>query len=101
MERRSMLRTAMAAVVTGAGVTSAASRRTAAQTTTRQEGGAVPAAGGGGFVRTRDGEQLFVRDCGTGAPVVFVAAWALPGAMWDYQMTALVEQGFRAVAYDR
>jgi non-heme chloroperoxidase len=55
----------------------------------------------GPFVQTKDGEQLFVRDWGTGQPIVLVAAWALPSAMWDYQMTALVEAGFRCVAYDR
>ena len=55
----------------------------------------------GPFIETRDGEQLFYRDWGTGRPIVFAAAWALSSAMWDYQMTALVEQGFRCVAYDR
>ena len=54
-----------------------------------------------GMQRTADGEELFVRDWGAGAPVVLVAAWALPCAMWDYQMAAMVEQGFRCVAYDR
>jgi non-heme chloroperoxidase len=53
------------------------------------------------FVQTPDGEQLFVRDWGTGAPIVFLAAWALPAAMWDYQMSALVDRRFRCVAYDR
>ena len=55
----------------------------------------------GPFVVTRDGQHLFHRDWGTGRPIVFLAAWALPSAMWDYQMTALVEDGFRCVAYDR
>jgi pimeloyl-ACP methyl ester carboxylesterase len=55
----------------------------------------------GPFVQTPDGEQLFVRDWGAGPPIVFAAAWALSSAMWDYQMAALVEQGFRCVAYDR
>jgi pimeloyl-ACP methyl ester carboxylesterase len=53
------------------------------------------------FIATRDGEQLFLRDWGTGRPIVFVSAWALPAAMWDNQMTALAAQGFRCVAYDR
>jgi len=55
----------------------------------------------GPFVVTRDGQHLFHRDWGRGRPIVFLAAWALPSAMWDYQMTALVEDGFRCVAYDR
>jgi non-heme chloroperoxidase len=33
--------------------------------------------------------------------VVFLAAWALPSDMWDYQMVPLSEQGLRCIAYDR
>jgi non-heme chloroperoxidase len=89
MERREILQTvAMAAV---AGVGGAADRR---------EGTRQPRIEGP-FVVTRDGQHLFHRDWGAGRPIVFLAAWALPSAMWDYQMTALVEDGFRCVAYDR
>jgi len=55
----------------------------------------------GPYVETRDGQQLFFKDWGAGAPVVFLAAWALPADMWDYQMVPLSEQGLRCVAYDR
>src|SRR5215470_2147274 len=55
----------------------------------------------GPYVETRDGQQLFYKDWGSGAPVVFLAAWALPSEMWDYQMVPLSEQGLRCVAYDR
>jgi alpha-beta hydrolase superfamily lysophospholipase len=55
----------------------------------------------GPYVDTRDGQQLFYKDWGTGAPVVFLAAWALPSDMWDYQMVPLSEQGLRCIAYDR
>ena len=89
MERREILQTAALAAVAGVG--GAADR--------------APAAGqprlDGPFVVTRDGQHLFHRDWGAGRPIVFLAAWALPSAMWDYQMTALVEDGFRCVAYDR
>jgi pimeloyl-ACP methyl ester carboxylesterase len=65
-----------------------------------------PAAGRAGYVpgpiRTRDGVGLFHRDWGgDGPPVVFVASWSLPSDSWAYQMLALSEVGFRAVAYDR
>jgi pimeloyl-ACP methyl ester carboxylesterase len=53
------------------------------------------------FIETRDGQQLFFKDWGNGTPVVFLAAWALPSAMWDYQMAPLSERGMRCVAYDR
>ncbi|WP_390624190.1 alpha/beta fold hydrolase [Fodinicola feengrottensis] len=52
-------------------------------------------------LRTTDRTDLFYRDWGTGAPVVFLAGWALSGDMWQYQMLAAAERGFRAVCYDR
>jgi len=50
---------------------------------------------------TRDKTQLFYRDWGSGPPIVFRHAWALSGDMWQHQMNALVEQGFRCIAADR
>lgn len=101
MERRALVRTVMATA--GAGMAAAgeamAARDTRGNTSSARTRGAGPARGP--FVQTPDGEQLFVRDWGAGPPIVFAAAWALPSAMWDYQMAALVEQGFRCVAYDR
>jgi len=64
-------------------------------------GGAVPGAGRGPFIEGRDGAQLFHLDWGTGAPIVFLHAWALNAELWEYQMTALVERGWRCIAYDR
>jgi non-heme chloroperoxidase len=55
----------------------------------------------GPYIETRDSQQLFYKDWGAGAPVVFLGAWALPSDMWDYQMVPLSEQGLRCVAYDR
>src|SRR5262245_19880208 len=53
------------------------------------------------FVERGAGHQLFYKGWGVGAPVVFLAAWALPSDMWDYQMVPLSEQGLRCIAYDR
>jgi non-heme chloroperoxidase len=53
------------------------------------------------FVETRDGQQLFYRDLGTGKPVVFVHGWTLSSAIWRDQLGWLAEHGLRAVAYDR
>jgi non-heme chloroperoxidase len=53
------------------------------------------------FVETADGAQLSVRDWGAGPPVVLVHSWALNSTMWGAQTLALVEAGFRVVAYDR
>lgn len=55
----------------------------------------------GNVVEAHDGTQLFVRDWGTGAPVVLLASWSLPSDSWAYQMLALCEEGLRCVAYDR
>jgi non-heme chloroperoxidase len=55
----------------------------------------------GSLIETRDGQQLFHRDIGTGKPVVFVHGWTLSSAIWRGQLDWLAEQGLRAVAYDR
>ena len=53
-----------------------------------------------GFIRSA-GVELFYRDWGKGRPVVFVASWSLPSDSWCYQMQALVDAGYRAIAFDR
>jgi non-heme chloroperoxidase len=53
------------------------------------------------FFEANDHTSLYYRDWGTGTPVVFVSAWALSGAMWEYQMVPLSDQGLRCIAYDR
>jgi non-heme chloroperoxidase len=53
------------------------------------------------FFETNDHTSLYYRDWGTGSPVVFVSAWALSGAMWEYQMVPLSDQGLRCITSDR
>lgn len=53
------------------------------------------------MIDTADGSRLFVRDWGTGEPVVFVSSWALGGDMWAYQVTPLAQAGLRCITYDR
>src|SRR5262245_43989421 len=93
MNRRDVLKatvgTAGAAVISGTGNAEAARARP------------TPMVSGGPYVATRDGQQLFYKEWGSGSPIVFLAAWALPSDMWDYQMTALSDDGFRCIAYDR
>jgi pimeloyl-ACP methyl ester carboxylesterase len=55
----------------------------------------------GDFIEAAPGVRLAFTDWGAGKPVVFVHAWALPSAMWDYQISALCEKGLRCIAYDR
>jgi pimeloyl-ACP methyl ester carboxylesterase len=54
-----------------------------------------------GFIETADGIRIAYSDWGDGLAIVFVHAWALPSAMWDYQIAALSTQGMRCIAYDR
>ncbi|MEO7731733.1 MAG: alpha/beta hydrolase [Kofleriaceae bacterium] len=61
----------------------------------------APARPRGSMVTTRDGEQLFYRDSGAGAPVVLVHSWALSNEMWQYQTRALADAGSRCITYDR
>jgi non-heme chloroperoxidase len=55
------------------------------------------------FIETNDGTRLFVRDWGplTGAPVLFLAPWAMTIDWFEYQMTYLASQGLRCIGYDR
>jgi non-heme chloroperoxidase len=59
------------------------------------------------FFETNDHTSLYYRDWGMGAsvvpvvPVVFVNSAVLSGAMWEYQMLPLSDQGLRCIAYDR
>lgn len=53
------------------------------------------------YVKAADDTPLFFRDWGAGPAIVFAASWALPSAMWQYQMTALTGAGLRCIAYDR
>src|SRR5262245_2306963 len=93
MNRRDILKSTI-------GVAGAALIADAAQAETAQPGPSAIATRGP-FIETRDRQQLFCKDWGSGAPVVFLAAWALPSDMWDYQMVPLSEQGLRCIAYDR
>ena len=87
MERRSALKSMMAAL-TGGSLAIAAKQpsRTAIR----------PA-----MIETRDRTRIHFRDWGAGRPVVFVAPWALCSDWWDIPMTRLSERGWRCVAFDR
>jgi non-heme chloroperoxidase len=52
-------------------------------------------------ITTRDGTQLYVKDWGSGRPVVLIHGWPLSADSWDAQAMALADAGLRAIAYDR
>ena len=53
------------------------------------------------YVKTRDGTDIYVKDWGSGRPVILIHGWPLGADMWDPQAMALADAGFRAIAYDR
>src|SRR5512138_1914074 len=67
----------------------------------RPANAATPEARRPSFVDTDDGASLFYTDWGTGKPVLFTHPWGLSAEIWEYQLTELVDEGLRRVAYDR
>ncbi|MEO8536322.1 MAG: alpha/beta hydrolase [Betaproteobacteria bacterium] len=53
------------------------------------------------YVTTSDNTHLFVKDWGSGRPVVLLHGWPLSADSWDDQAMALADAGYRAIAYDR
>jgi non-heme chloroperoxidase len=53
------------------------------------------------YIGAKDGIALYYKDWGSGRNVLFLSSWGLNSDMWQYQMTPMVSQGFRCVAYDR
>lgn len=55
----------------------------------------------GNVVRTRSGVDLFVRDWGSGPPVLLLAGWGMTSDLWGSVMLRLCDAGLRAIAFDR
>ncbi|GGB34416.1 arylesterase [Sphingomonas metalli] len=53
------------------------------------------------YIKTRDGTDIYVKDWGSGRPVILLHGWPLNADSWDAQAMALADAGFRAIAYDR
>jgi len=52
-------------------------------------------------VTTRSGARLFVRDWGSGPPVLLLPGWAMTSDLWATVMLRLNESGLRAISVDR
>ncbi|RYD58081.1 MAG: alpha/beta hydrolase [Sphingomonadales bacterium] len=52
-------------------------------------------------VKTRDGTELYVKDWGSGRPVILIHGWPLSSDSWDPIAMQLADNGYRAIAYDR
>jgi len=86
-QRRTFLAASAAAMGAAAAVHAAPARKTARFAS--------------GRLALTDGTELFVKDWGTGRPVILTHAWPLDADCWDHQALALAEAGFRVIAYDR
>ena len=55
------------------------------------------------FVKTTgaDATEIYYQDLGQGQPVVLIHGWPLSHRMWESQINALTEAGYRCIAYDR
>jgi non-heme chloroperoxidase len=53
------------------------------------------------MVSARDGAQIFYKDWGSGAPLVFHHGWPLSADDWDAQMLFFLGKGYRVIAHDR
>lgn len=45
--------------------------------------------------------DIYYQDIGEGQPIVLIHGWPLSHRMWESQINALTEAGYRCVAYDR
>jgi len=53
------------------------------------------------MIETRDGAWLYVKDWGSGDPVILIHGWPLSSDSWDPIADALANAGHRVIAYDR
>jgi non-heme chloroperoxidase len=87
------------AAATAATAAAAAAAAAVAPTAHAQDGGTTRFQSG--RVKLKDSTELFVKDWGTGRPVILTHAWPLNSDCWDQQALALVRAGYRVIAYDR
>ncbi|KGD67346.1 arylesterase [Flavobacterium aquatile LMG 4008 = ATCC 11947] len=52
-------------------------------------------------MQTAPNTKLYVKDYGSGKPVILIHGWPLSNEMWEYQVETLVENNFRVITYDR
>jgi non-heme chloroperoxidase len=53
------------------------------------------------FITAKDGTKLFWREWGQGTPILFLNSLGCNSQMWDYQIVAFAERGFRCIGFDR
>ena len=53
------------------------------------------------YITTSDKTRLYVKDWGSGRPIILLHGWPLSSDSWDDQAMAIADAGYRAIAYDR
>src|SRR5215469_17258271 len=87
MERRSLLKSMIAALASGSLASASKQSASVAPKST--------------MIDTRDGTRIHFRDWGAGRPIVFVAPWGLCSDWWDIPVISLSGGGWRCVTFDR
>jgi non-heme chloroperoxidase len=52
-------------------------------------------------ITTKDGTEIYYKDWGGGAPIVFSHGWPLNADSWEAHMLLLASHGYRCIAHDR
>lgn len=87
-QRRTFLAASAAAFGAAAAVNAAPARKTASRFAS-------------GRLTLKDGNELFVKDWGSGPAVVLTHSWPFSSDCWDHHALVLADAGFRVIAYDR
>ena len=53
------------------------------------------------FKTKKNSTQLYYCDYGKGKPVLLIHGWPLSGKSWEFQVSSLVDAGYRVITYDR
>jgi non-heme chloroperoxidase len=53
------------------------------------------------FITANDSAHLYWSEWGAGEPILFLNGLGCAGRMWDYQIAALADEGFRCIGFDR
>jgi non-heme chloroperoxidase len=100
MQRREALSTlAVTAAVTGAA--GAADTLTMAAPSSSRKTSAAARKAVTPWIEARDGTRLHCMQWGSGSPILFLTSAGVNTQIWDYQMVAFADQGYRCIAFDR
>jgi len=53
------------------------------------------------FITAKDGAELYWQEWGEGAPILFLSSLGCGARLWDYQIAAFAEAGYRCIGFDR